>query len=259
MTLAEFNMFDMLPNWVYPLVGTPAERAAKLRRPEVRALMEQDLVERPHAAFHDDWREFRVLEVVHRRNHAHEGLSVHELARRQGKDPLDALLDLALDEDLQTVFGFRHTGGDEEGTAELCRHPFTHISNSDGGAHVRFLTMSTWPVHFLSHLVRDRGVMTLEQAHAKISALPAYIAGFSDRGTLRVGLAADILVYDLDRLGLLHNQPVYANDFPAGERRLVQKPTGLRYTLVNGAVTFIENTCTGALPGKLLRSYQMVG
>jgi len=259
MTLAEFNMFDSMPNWVYPLVGTAGERAAKLRRPEVRAAMKKDLDEWQATAFHKDWSKVKVLEVVHQRNHRWEGQSVAELAARQGKHPLDAMLDLALDEGLRTVFGFLHTGGDDAGTAELCRHPFTHISNSDGGAHTRFLTMSTWPTFFISHWVRDRGIMTIEQGHYKTSALPAYIAGFTDRGMLRAGMAADIIVYELDRLGLLYDRPVYAHDFPGNERRLIQKATGYRYTLVNGVVTFEGAECTGALPGRLLRSYQMAG
>ena len=101
--------------------------------------------------------------------------------------------------------------------------------------------------------------MTLEQGHYKMSALPAWITDFKERGTLRVGNWADIIVYDLDKLGFLHDKPIYADDFPGGERRLIQKPTGLLYTIVNGAVTFEGNDCTGALPGKLLRSYDMVG
>jgi N-acyl-D-aspartate/D-glutamate deacylase len=101
-------------------------------------------------------------------------------------------------------------------------------------------------------------IMSLEQAHYKISALPAWFADFKNRGTLRVGDWADIIVYNQEELGLESEKPVYANDFPGGERRLIQKPTGLRYTLVNGTVTFEGNDCTGALPGKLLRSYDMV-
>ena len=95
----------------------------------------------------------------------------------------------------------------------------------------------------------------LEDAHYKLSALPAWIAGFNNRGTLRIGDWADIMVYDQEELGFLHKRPVYANDFPGGERRVVQKATGLRYTIVNGAVTFEGTECSGALPGKLLRSY----
>ena len=100
--------------------------------------------------------------------------------------------------------------------------------------------------------------MSLEQAHYKMSAYPAWFADYKDRGTLHIGAWADIIVYDLEKLGYIYEKPILVNDFPGGERRLVQKPTGLRYVMVNGTVTFEENTCTGALPGKLLRSYDMV-
>jgi hypothetical protein len=66
------------------------------------------------------------------------------------------------------------------------------------------------------------------------------------------------MIYDMDKLGYVYDRPIYANDFPGGERRKIQKPTGIRYILVNGGVTFEENQCTGATPGKLLRSYEMV-
>ena len=101
--------------------------------------------------------------------------------------------------------------------------------------------------------------MTIEQAHQKMSALPAWFADMKNRGTLRVGDWADVMVYDLDELGLLNDKPEFATDFPGGEKRLVQMPTGIRYILVNGAVTFQENVCTDALPGKLLRSYDQIG
>jgi N-acyl-D-aspartate/D-glutamate deacylase len=101
--------------------------------------------------------------------------------------------------------------------------------------------------------------MSLEKAHYKISGLPAWIAGFTDRGILKEGYAADIIVYEQEKLGLQYDSPVYATDFPGGERRIIQKAKGIRYTLVNGVVTFEEGTvCTGATPGKLLRSYNMV-
>ncbi len=71
-------------------------------------------------------------------------------------------------------------------------------------------------------------------------------------------MAADVIVYRLDELGFIHEKPVFANDFPGGAPRLIQKPTGLRYTIVNGAITFEGNRCSGLLPGKVLRSYDMV-
>ncbi len=162
-------------------------------------------------------------------------------------------LDLAVDEELKCRFAWRdqHVASDE-----IVAHPFTHVSLGDGGAHTRYQTSSAWPTHFLSHWVRDRGLMSVEDAHYKIAALPAWIAGFRDRGILREAMAADIIVYDLHSLAM--DEPRYASDFPGGARRLIQKAKGMRYTIVNGAVTFEESRCTGALPGKVLRSYDMI-
>ena len=256
--LSEYNMFDYMPNWVQPLIGTPEERAAKLRDGSVREAMKSDVQDWPN--FRTDWSKLSVLQVAHERNYQYEGLTIQAVAEMTGKHPLDAFVDLALDEDLDTEFLIPPRNSPEELTqrGQEFMDPHSHISVSDGGAHTRFLTISTWPVEWLSFWVRDREVMTLEQAHYKMSAYPAWFTDFKDRGTLRVGSWADIIVYNLDELGFLHDKPVYANDFPGGERRLIQKPTGLRYTIVNGTVTFEGNECTGLLPGKLLRSRDMV-
>ena len=253
-TLAEYNVFDYMPAWVQPLVGTPEERAAKLSDPEIRAAMKADVETFP--LIRTDWNRLKVVAVVHERNYPYEGLPVAEIAEMMGKHPVDAFLDLSLDEELSTEF--THPT-DPVSLERSLASPYSHVSNSDGGAHVRFLTVSTWPVEFLADWIRDKELMSLEQAHYKISALPAWLASFKDRGTLRVGAWADIIVYDQEELGLLYDRPVYANDFPGGERRIIQKAKGLRYTIVNGNTTFEGTECTGALPGKLLRSYDMVG
>jgi N-acyl-D-aspartate/D-glutamate deacylase len=255
-TLAEYNMFDYMPNWIQPLVGTAQERAAKLRDPNLRAAMKQDVVNRPHAR--TNWDMMKVAQATQERNLKYEGMTVAEIAKQQGMHPLDTLLDLALDEDLRMVFTHAVAYRGEEKLARRIANPLAHISLSDGGAHVRYLTISMWPVHFLTYWIRDRKLMTLEQAHYKISAYPAWLADYKDRGTLRKGAWADIMIYDMDKLGYVYDRPIYANDFPGGERRKVQKPTGMRYILVNGDVTFQENQCTGATPGKLLRSYDMI-
>ena len=258
--LSEYNLFDIYPNWVQPMVGSAEERAAKLRDPATRAAMRGDVENQSGITTRTDWDTFAVVEVAHERNRKYEGKTIEEIARMDGKHPLDALLDLALDEDLETEFINKSGAGDpgEEGLAPLIKHPYFHISLSDGGAHTRYFTVSTWPVNFLAHWVRDKELMTLEEAHVKMSAYPAWFADFKDRGILQLGAWADIIVYDFDKLGYMYPKPVFATDFPGGERRIIQKPTGLRYTIVNGTVTFEENNCTGALPGKLLRSYDMV-
>jgi N-acyl-D-aspartate/D-glutamate deacylase len=259
-TLAEFNLLDDMPHWLQALLGTPKERMARLRLPETREGMKKDIANWDETDFHKDWTKFTVLETMHERNNKYDGLSIAEIAKMEDKDPVDALLDLAMDENLETEFSILEIlSGNSDAVAEILTNPFTHPSFSDGGAHVRFLTTSTWPTYLLTRWVRDEGLLSLEQAHYKMSALPAWLAGFRDRGVLREGMAGDIIVYNLEELGFEKDKPEYAFDFPGGEKRLVQKPTGMRYILINGQVTFEENKCTGALPGKVLRSYNMVG
>ena len=255
--LEEYNLFDYMPSWVQPLVGTPEERMAKLRDPAIRPAMKSDVEKFPSPR--TQWDKARVLEVVHQRNYQYEGKTIEELAEMTGKHPVDAFLDLALDEELGTEFSHPVAPQDEETRAQRIKTSYSHISVSDGGAHTRYMMNSVWPIYFLSHWVRDNEVISLEQAHYKMSALPAWFADFIDRGTLRVGDWADIIVYNLEELGHMYEKSIFHTDFPGGERRLIQKPTGLRYTIVNGTVTFEGNNCTGTLPGKLLRSYDMVG
>ena len=256
--LSEYNLFDYMPNWVQPLVGSKEERIAKLSEDGIRDGMKKDVLDRPHPR--TDWAQVQVVEVALERNLKYEGLSIADIATAEGKHPLDVFLDIALDEDLETEFAHPADGaGRDEARAERLSNPFVHISVSDGGAHTRFLVNSVWPVYFLAHWIRDYELMSLEQAHQKMSALPAWFSDMKNRGTLRVGDFADIMIYNMDELGLLYDKPRFETDFPGGEKRLVQKPTGMRYIIVNGTVTFIDNECMSALPGKLLRSYDMVG
>ena len=259
--LSEYNLFDYLPNWVQPLVGDAEERMGKLKDPAVRAAMKRDVEENkePINLARTDWSRMDVLEVAYERNYKYEGKTIEDIAKMEGKHPLDAMLDLAIDEQLQTMFSHPAGANDEKQLEAAIKNPYSHISVSDGGAHTRFTSLAIWPIYFLAHWVRDKEAVSLEQAHYKISALPAWFAPFRDRGTLRIGSWADIMVYNQAELGLLYERPIFATDFPGGERRLVQKPTGLHYTIVNGTVTFEGNDCTGALPGKLLRSYDMAG
>ena len=262
--LAEYNGFDSMPNWIDPFVGTPEERIAKLNTPGVRDKMREDVGAYAGggggADAASDWAKMKIVEVREERNFQYEGKNIAELAQMTGKHPMDAMLDLAIDEGLRTEFSFEPaTGTDRKAVAEIINHPYTHPCVSDGGAHTRYQTLGSWPVNLIASRVRDQGMMSLEKAHYKMSSLPAAIAGFTDRGILKEGMAADIMVYDLDKLGLQYDSPVYDTDFPGGERRMIQKAKGIRYTMVNGEVTFTEGTvCTGATPGKLLRSYDMV-
>jgi N-acyl-D-aspartate/D-glutamate deacylase len=135
--------------------------------------------------------------------------------------------------------------------ADLVVAPYSLWGVSDGGAHTKFITHGAFPTESIIDFVRERNLVTLEEAHWRLSALPAYCAGFKQRGTIVEGAPADILVYDFDNLRLLDEE--VAHDFPAGEWRRIRKADGYRYTIVNGRTTFVDGESTGNLPGRLLR------
>jgi N-acyl-D-amino-acid deacylase len=143
---------------------------------------------------------------------------------------------------------------DLENHKELMSSPYPLPGISDGGAHIKFTTPGGLPTNVLAWMVRDTGILSLEEAHFRLSYLPAWAAGFRDRGCLREGLAADIVIYDLDNMEIRPMEIAY--DLPAGEWRRVQKAEGYRWTMVNGQVIFADGKCTGATPGRLLRHGQ---
>jgi N-acyl-D-amino-acid deacylase len=182
------------------------------------------------------------------------GRSVGEIAAAEGKHPIEAMIDLSLAGDLNVEFLGPDRGSNAEFMAEMMSSPYAIPGVSDGGAHTKFFTGGAYSTDFLTWLVRDEGVITLEQAHYRLSNLAAQAAGFQDRGVLRQGAAADVLVYDLEELAI---DPPWIgdveHDLPGGEWRRVQRAKGYHHIIVNGEVTFEDGECTGATPGSLLR------
>ena len=121
-----------------------------------------------------------------------------EIAREQGRDVLDVFLDLSLEEDLETEFERREVNSDEAAMTALLTSPYTVIGQSDGGAHVVFRTDYSYSTYLLSHWVREKGIMSLEDAIRKLTFVPASLFGLFDRGLVRPGMAADLMVFDPD-------------------------------------------------------------
>jgi N-acyl-D-aspartate/D-glutamate deacylase len=183
------------------------------------------------------------------------GRSVGDIADEQSKHPIEVMLDLSLAGDLNVEFLGPDRGANAEFMAEMMNDSAYAIPGvSDGGAHTKFFTGGSYTTDFLSWLVRDEGLVTLEEAHYRLSNLPAQAAGFKDRGVLREDAAADVVVYDIAKLAI---DPPWIggieHDLPAGEWRRVQRAIGYKAIIVNGEVTFTDGECTGATPGKLLR------
>lgn len=179
------------------------------------------------------------------------GKTIQTIADEQGKHVIDALCDMVVEDDMGTEF-FADTQGRDQAqfTAEVLESNHIVAGVSDGGAHVKFLTAGIYPTDMLTWLVRDEQMITLEDAHYKLSYLPAHFGGFKDRGALKEGAPADIVIYDLARLEALPSE--VAEDLPGGEWRRIQKAKGYDYIMVNGEVTFEGGVPTGAMPGRLL-------
>jgi N-acyl-D-amino-acid deacylase len=244
--------FDRLPVWKDLRALPLAEQQHWLRDPETR----RRLVEAAHArdgrrpigaeprrAAYEWIFVFDAVEGPHR--------SVAEVASERGVDPVEAMIDLALEKDLDRFFLQPIANEDQDHALELMRHPRTVVTFSDSGAHVSQIMDASLQTHLLSHWVRGKHAFTLEQAVRMLSFVPATLWGFADRGLIREGMAADLLVFDPGTIG--PEMPEVANDLPAGARRLVQRARGIAATVVNGEVVLREGKPTGALPGRLLR------
>jgi N-acyl-D-amino-acid deacylase len=268
-TLQSIGLFDNLPAWNEATIGTLEERKAKLadpaRRPKLRADMDRSRSVLPTREGDGEagqismfrWNETFVDDVHLEKNRHFKGRTIADVAKELNKHPVDTLLDLAVEEDLKTEFNMQGLiNNNEEAVAEIIKHPLTILGASDGGAHTKFLTTGRYPTHFLAHWVRDKQVMTLEEAHWRLSTMVAWAIGIRDRGWLREGMPADIVVYDLEKLRVKEMETVH--DLPDGDWRRVQKAEGYHAVIVNGQITFEDNVCTHALPGKLLRSYDQV-
>jgi N-acyl-D-aspartate/D-glutamate deacylase len=245
-------------------------------RPAFQALMDRPVEERIAAYRDPGWRSraweelsgrgarraipmnFDSLAVAESVDHPElVGCSVVAVAAERGCTPFDFMLDLALEENLDTRFTSVLANNDPEAIAWLLPQETVLFGLADSGAHVSQLCDACFATDLLGNWVRDKGVMPLEHAIHKLTGEPAGVFGLHNRGTLEVGKAADVVVFDFARVapGPLRR----VRDFPAdGERLVADKPVGMRHVLVNGTVIRAdEEPVPDALeqrPGRLLRS-----
>ena len=261
-TMEDWNLFDFSPVWRQATLGTPAQRLAKLGAPETRAAIkaEYDGGYTMPMAGPNGIKDIRVLwvEDFGLKERDYEGLTIGEIAERDRAHPIDIFLDITVIDNLKSGFGLettptavRMTEAYTETLRLVANDPYCIPGISDGGAHTKFLTSGCYPTDYIIEFVRKRKLLDLESAHWHLSTLAAQSAGFDDRGYLQVGMPADIVVYDFEKLALEPSERAY--DYPANEWRLVQKARGYRWILVNGQITFQNDACTGATPGSLLR------
>ena len=237
--------------------GLPlAEQQAKLRDPALRAkLVEVANGPRPDRrivgveARPPDWDWFFVLDSM-----LGEPRRLAEVAAERDMDPVDLMIELALQKDLKQFFCQPAANEDQDHVLEMMRHPRSVVTFSDSGAHVSQIMDSSLQTHLLGYWVREREAMTLEEAVRQLTSIPAAHWGMHDRGLLREGMNADLVVFDPDTVG--PRMPEVVHDLPGGAKRLKQVANGIRNTVVAGEVFLENNEHTGALAGRLFRGIE---
>ena len=182
--------------------------------------------------FNGEWDKVHVIECALPANAALEQRTVADIAQVQGKDPLDVMLDLALTEDLQTVFTAQLLNSDADAVGRMLNHPHSIISLSDAGAHLTFFNDAGFGLHLLGHWVRDLKAMSLQEAIRRLTSQPASIFGMTDRGLIKEGMAADLLLFDPVTVGRGPKHRVF--DLPGGAARLTTDALGVHGVWVNG-------------------------
>ncbi len=244
-------LFAALPSWAPAVKGSAEEQERVYRDPAFRARFREDL--KMNLSTAGNWAMLTVVTVFDEALKGFEGRSIADIARELGKDGVDTLLDIGLQDGLRTEFSTAAYNYNVDGVAQLLNTPGMLIALGDGGAHVDVNCDAGYTTYLLGTWVRERGIMSLEEGVRKITSVPADFLGIRDRGRLAEGMAADIVVFDQATIGAakkLHK----ANDLPGGASRLLVRSFGIDYTIVNGVVSWEDGRLTGARAGQVVRS-----
>ena len=250
-------MLDVLPGWSEILKLPIPERLQALAHPDVRARMRSGAVSagaRRKEMTH--WAECRIVETHAPHLAELAGKTVGTVAaERGGIDPLDALLDVVIEDDLHTLLLPLPTGADEGSwidRRDVWRNENVLLGASDAGAHVDILATYGFATKMLAESVRERGYFSLEEAIHLLTYKAASFYGLRDRGRISEGCWADLVMFDPDRIAA---GPVTTrHDLPGGARRLYTEGIGIEAVFVNGTQIVHQGALTDVRPGRLLRS-----
>jgi N-acyl-D-aspartate/D-glutamate deacylase len=232
-TLASPYPVEGLASWK-PALGVAGEALeAVLADPEFRDAVRAELATpTSFRLFNSEWEKVQVVETARADLRRFEQRTIAEIAADLGLDPLDAMLDIALEDGLKTVFSAMLLNSDEDAVGRMLNDPYSIVSLSDAGAHLTFFNDAGFGLHLLGHWSRDRGAMSLAEAVRRLTSHPASVFGFERRGLIREGHAADLLLFDPKTVGRGPKRRVH--DLPAGAARLTTDAVGVHGVWVNG-------------------------
>ena len=178
--------------------------------------------------------------------------SIGEIAREREEDPVETMLQVGIEQDLETIYQVPLANEHQDTVLEIIREPRSLVTFSDGGAHVSQIMDCSLQTHVLTHWVRNSGELSLEQGIKLLTWDMASAWELPERGLIRRGYKADLIIFDPETVTPKRPEVVY--DLPANQRRLVQKATGYHYSIVNGGVTMRDGEPTGVTTGEVLHS-----
>jgi N-acyl-D-amino-acid deacylase len=255
-TMRNTQTFRGMAVWHPICLSSPEDMLKAYADPEVRRKLHAEAVEfknGPAIGICSTWWDYMVLQnAVLPKNKQYENMSLGQIAEKQGKGIIDCFLDLAIEEHLDTEWLHGENNVDDAAVAQILTYPNAVIGLSDGGAHVQFQSGYGFSTRLLSEWVREKQVMSLETAVRRLTFESASTFGLYDRGLLRPGMVADIVIFDADTVKPLPLEVLH--DFPTGAKRIKEPAQGIRMTIVNGQVLLEEGKHSGALPGRVLRN-----
>jgi N-acyl-D-aspartate/D-glutamate deacylase len=253
------HTFDQMPGiWPELYALAPAARTERFRDPQTRRRMETDAASLAGSAlgYAIMWDKYLIVSVVSEANRGFAGRLVGDIAKELGKSPFDALMDIVVEDGLATLL-IPSTTLDESERAwrelvDYIRDERTVWGADDGGAHLDMIEAYSHGTRFLEHAVRNLGLISIEETVNIFTKRQADFIGLKDRGVLAVGKHADILVIDLEKIGV--TVPEMRADLPANGKRLYTEARGFDFVIVNGAPILDHGTYTKALPGRVFRA-----
>ncbi|MCT7353237.1 D-aminoacylase [Streptomyces sp. 15-116A] len=257
MSLGTFCALNLIPGWG-PILGLPVpERIEKLRDPAVRAEMLRRADSKEAGVFRRlaDFGRYVIGDTYSAANAGLTGRVVRDIARERGQHPFACLVEICAHDELRTVLWPMPPDNDPASwalRAETWGHEDVLLGGSDAGAHLDRMCGAPYTTRFLGDCLRGRRLVGLEAAVKMLTDDPARLFGLRERGRIREGLHADLVLFDPERIDA--GPATLVHDLPGDSPRLDSKALGVRAVWVNGVEVIRDDVVTGAAPGKVLRS-----
>ena len=257
MSFLNFCGLWLMPNWKDVMAGSVAERIQRLQDPDTRIKLLEWSLSKEAGVFRRlaDWADYIIGDTFSPENAGLSGRSVRDIASERATSAFGTLLDIVIADELRTVLWPTPQDNDAESwrmRAELWLDERAMIGGSDAGAHLDRMCGAPYPTKFLNDCLHGHKLISMETAVKLMTSDPAALFGLKDRGVLRIGAIADVVVFDPATVG--SQEPRLVTDLPGNSARLTADSVGMNHVFVNGVAILCDGVATGATPGTVLKS-----